>query len=245
MIFWEILQSLGQTWEPAAVQAWMVGVKVGAGALTGTMGDRLLAAGWGGSLPGLGRLAYCDGNSADRRLVQVVGAGSTGDRSYEIWRIATAAEVDQAPSREERERLAGRLSFLRGAIRKWEDATARHPGVAARGGIGEWRAELDALVRRLQPIGSLFVVAYVGYGRHWHAQSYLLRGPGGAWVEPVKPKVVVHCWETTNWTWCGRQRRGAMVGVEGWRGYLLCTNVRKEERCMECLRAILAETGPI
>jgi len=117
--------------------------------------------------------------------------------------------------------------------------------VPARGGIGEWRAERDALEERLRPIGSLFIVAYVGYGRHWHAQSYLLRGPGDAWVEPVEPRLVVHCWKSAWWTWCGRQRGATMVGVEGWRGYLLCTNVHKEDRCTECLRAIVAETGPI
>ena len=81
MIFWEILLGLGQTWESAAVQAWMEGVSVGAGALTGTMGDRLLSASWRGSLPGLGRLVYCYSNGPERRLAQVVGAGSTSDRS--------------------------------------------------------------------------------------------------------------------------------------------------------------------
>jgi len=81
----------------------MEGVSVGAGALTGTMGDRLLAASWRGSLPGLGRLVYCDSNGPERRLVQVVGAGSTSDRSYEIWRIANAAEAEEAMSEGERE----------------------------------------------------------------------------------------------------------------------------------------------
>jgi len=173
MVFYEILQSLGQTFHQAAVTAWMMGVKVGAGALTGTMGNGLFAASWEGEIPGVGRLVSCAGVEPDRRLVQVVGAGSSGGRSWDVWRITSWSDPRQALSEDERGAIAGRVAFLESVLAEWDRLHALNPGAPMRD-VSAQRDELEELRGRLAPIGSLFVVAYVGYGKRWGRGAFVL-----------------------------------------------------------------------
>jgi hypothetical protein len=174
MIFHEILQSLGQTFDAAAVAAWMEGVKVGAGALVGVTGDGLWGASWAGTIPGVGKLVTCGGGDPARRLVQQVGGGSSGGRSWMVWRITDWEDKREPLSEDQRLVYQARATFLRKWLREAAEERAKYPDRPARP-WEEFQAELDNLEWLLSPIGGLFVVAYVGYGRRWAPNQYVLR----------------------------------------------------------------------
>lgn len=174
MVFYEILAAVPEGYGAEWAAAWMVGVKLGAGALVGSLENGLAGASWQGTAVGGGRLISCSG-TWHYRVVQVTGGGTTDGRDWSLWRLTDWGDDREPLTAAVRAALQGRHDFLTERLAEWDRLHALKPWLPMRPMDAE-RAELAELHRRLEPVGALYIVRHIGYGRRVGPGEYVWGG---------------------------------------------------------------------